>query len=333
MTTRPRDLQDKLIAWHRNDANRPLLHASLTLSQVVLMAAAVWTWHRGDYALLVGIWLTAILVAHNKLIAFHETAHGLLHPVRWINELIGEVLGLASMVPLTAYRIVHARHHAFLGTERDSEFWPFVDPGVPRWRRVVAVIGELGFGYFYDPFVFARGVWTATNVPAAQRRRVVVEYLACGLFWSGLIVVLTLKGWWMEFCVAFFIPAYCAAILNSVRRMTEHIGMLGDTVESKTRSVAPVGHWNRLVSGLVLHVDHHGAHHRYGRIPYYRLPAAAAEIIADESHVFPSYWRALRDMLPHLADPRIGAQWRRAETAPEPVVDHFAAHQSAETTD
>lgn len=303
----------RLADWQRNDAHNPLLHGSLTLLQGLLMAGAVWTYHRGWYAALVVVWLVAVIVAHNKLIAFHEAAHGNMQPVRFLNELIGQLIGCASLVPLTAYRIVHARHHAYLGTERDIEFWPFVDPSVPRWRRVLAVTAELLCGYFHGPYVFLRGVLVTRSAPAAQRRRVLIEYLACGLFWVGLLTVITWYGWWPEFCVAFFLPGYAAAVINSWRRMIEHLGMLGDTVETRTRTIVPEGWIGKVVSAGFLHVDYHGTHHRYGRIPYYRLPEATRGIYGEEPEelvVFPGYWSALRDLLPHLANPRIGDQWR-----------------------
>jgi len=328
---RGRDLRDRLLAWQRNDANQPLLHGALTLSQVALMVLAVWTWHAEHYGLLVLVWIVAIVVIHNKLIAFHETAHGLLHPVRWINELIGQILGIAALIPLTAYRIAHAQHHAYLGTERDVEFWPFVDPTVPRRRRRLALFVELCAGYFFDPIVMFRGVWVA-QVPAAQRRRAAIEYAICALHWGTVIAVLTWYGWWPEFAVAYLVPGYCAAILNSWRRMIEHLGMLGDTVETKTRTVVPSTSAAAVVSAVVLHVDHHGTHHRFGRIPYYRLPDATRAVQDQDPgalRVFPSYWSALRDMLPHLANPRIGAQWLTAQGTDAPAPDMAASADAA----
>jgi fatty acid desaturase len=307
------EIRDRLIHWQRNTAPTPLLHASLTLLQPLLWGAAVWTWSLGWYWATAVVWVASTTVAHNKLIAYHEAAHGLLQPIHWLNELIGQILGCVTMVPLTAYRIVHAQHHAYLGTERDVEFWPFVDPAVPRWRRVLAVVGELLFGYFYDPYVFLRGVCVARDIPAAQRRRAFREYAAVALVWCAVAVILTWRGWWLEFCVAFFIPGYVAAGLNSARRMTEHLGMLGDTVEGKTRTVIPVGRAESVISAAALRVNYHTVHHRYGRIPYYHLAEATHRVYAGELQqlpVFPSYWRAFLDMLPHVANPRIGGQWR-----------------------
>jgi fatty acid desaturase len=303
---------DQLVDWQRNNAPSPVLHGSLTLLQVLLWVAAVWTFHSGWFAVLVLVWIASILVSHNKVIAFHEATHGLLQPLPWLNELIGEIIGCVSLVPLTAYRIVHGQHHAYLGTERDVEFWPFVDPSVRLWRRRLAIAAELLLGYFYDPTIILRGTFVARDVPPALRRKAAVEYALCGLIWCLLAVILTWFGWWPEFCVAYFIPAYVAAILNSWRRMVEHLGMLGDTVETKSRTIVPQGRLAAVVSASVLHVDHHGTHHRYGRIPYYHLPEATRLMhdVNGEQAVFPSYWSALRDTLPHVVNPRVGGQWR-----------------------
>ena len=267
---------------------------------------AVWTWYLGWY------WATCRrlggvdTVAHNKLVAFHEAAHGLLQPIHWLNELIGQILGCVTMVPLTAYRIVHAQHHAYLGTERDVEFWPFVDPTVPRWRRVLAVVGELLFGYFYDPYVFLRGVCVARDIPAAQRRRAFREYAAVALVWCAVTVILTWRGWWLEFCVAFFIPGYVAAGLNSARRMTEHLGMLGDTVEEKhgrlfrwagrnPRSQQP--HCGSIITLSII------ATVGFPTTTWPRPHTACMPESWQHLPVFPSYWRAFLDMLPHVANP------------------------------
>ena len=37
------NLRDRLVAWQRNDAPKPVLHGSLTFLQVLLMWGALWT--------------------------------------------------------------------------------------------------------------------------------------------------------------------------------------------------------------------------------------------------------------------------------------------------
>src|SRR2546428_9884026 len=40
---------------------------------------------------------------HAHLIAFHEAAHGLLGPNRWVNDLLGSIIGIFSFMSLSLY--------------------------------------------------------------------------------------------------------------------------------------------------------------------------------------------------------------------------------------
>jgi fatty acid desaturase len=161
------ELRKLLEKWHKNDRGHNYIHPLTTLLQVALVVAAVMTWYAGWWPLTVVLWIAGAHVSHSKLIAFHEASHGTLNPKWRINEFQGIMLGTMIFVPLSVYRLVHGRHHAYIGTEGDLEFWPFVNPGVARWKRILAAIGELVFGFFYTPFVFLHGVLAARRVPPA----------------------------------------------------------------------------------------------------------------------------------------------------------------------
>lgn len=63
----------------------------------------------------------------------------------------------------------------------------------------------------------------------------------------------------------------------------------------------------------LFNVSYHGVHHKYAKMPETELPNFTAELHPtswDEAPPFPSYRRALVDMLKSLADPRVGPQWR-----------------------
>jgi fatty acid desaturase len=98
--------------------------------------------------------------------------------------------------------------------------------------------------------------------------------------------------------------------------------MLGDTVETKSRTIVPSGPAAAIVSAVVLHVDQHGTHHRFGHVPYYRLPDVTRAVQEQDPNAlrdFPSYRIALKDMLPHFTNPRVGAQWLTAQDAASPA--------------
>ena len=66
----------------------------------------------------------------------------------------------------------------------------------------------------------------------------------------------------------------------------------------------------------MLHIDYHGTHHRYAKMPYYNLPEATPAVFekaGGKLPVYTSYRAAMFEMFRTLGDPRIGSQWQRDE--------------------
>jgi fatty acid desaturase len=130
------------------------------LGFVLVLAAAElvlgWSLFQGYLLLACALILLIAHLMHAHILAFHEAAHGTLCPSRRWNEAIGMAIGSLSFQGLTIFRIVHQTHHAYLGTERDEELWPFVVPGTPRWMRRLISFYELTFGITYTPFLCFR---------------------------------------------------------------------------------------------------------------------------------------------------------------------------------
>ena len=80
----------------------------------------------------------------------------------------------------------------------------------------------------------------------------------------------------------------------------------------KPSAVRPSGPAGHLLSESVLHEPYHDLHHRYPKIPYENLPAAAKVDPSKPGEVplFANYWEALKDLLRGLADPKFGPAWR-----------------------
>jgi len=114
--------------------------------------------------------------------------------------------------------------------------------------------------------------------------------------------------------ILYVVPGILAGNMHSLRKYVEHMGLAGSTPLGSTRSVVPAGRLGRLVAFSMLNISYHGIHHRYAMIPQERLPELAdwlAPTQADELPPYRHYAGAFRDMVRSLADPRIGAQWRR----------------------
>jgi fatty acid desaturase len=115
-------------------------------------------------------------------------------------------------------------------------------------------------------------------------------------------------------------PAYLAANMQSWRKYIEHVGLTGSTINSSTRSIVSEGLLGRLISFTLLHEPYHGIHHRHAGLPHAELPRFASDLTPERSGEpapFPSYRRALMDLIRNLRDPRVGTRWaspRRPET-------------------
>lgn len=321
------ELRALIEEWHRNDRGHNFIHPLATLLHLAAMAAAVMTWNAGWWPLTIACWAFCAHVGHSKLIAFHEASHGTLNP-RWkMNEFQGIVLGTTILVPLSVYRLIHGRHHAYVGTPNDLEFWPFVNPEVSRGKRIAAAIGELLFGFFYTPIVFLHGVLVAKRIPPAQKRRIVWEYAMIVVVWSITLYVIHANGWWKPFLIGYFVQAYIAGNLQSLRKFTEHVGLMGNTILTNTRTVVDQGFVGEAMSRSMLRIDYHGTHHRYAKVPYYHLPAATPYVYDGRTETLPlftSYWAAMYDMVRSLGNPRVGGQWLTKEgMVPTDSANHF----------
>src|SRR5262249_31150026 len=270
--------------------------------------AALW-----QIAALVGLVVVLSHLMHAHLIAFHEAAHGSLCPVGWFNDFLGLHVSLFNLLSLSLYRAAHHSHHAYLATERDEELWPFVVPGMPRWARRLAAFLELTFGLFFTMFLFWRAFLRPGTVirDRAIRRRVWIEQTLLLGLWSAGLAAVAWWGLWKFWLVMYFVPALLAGNMQSLRKYTEHMGLTSSTVLGATRSVVAPGLGGQLLAFSLFNEPYHGVHHQYAGLPQVALPRLVSALTptAGEAPPYPSYRRALWDMLGTLSDPRIGSQW------------------------
>jgi fatty acid desaturase len=260
--------------------------------------------------------LVLAYLKHCHLIAFHEASHGNLCPSRPLNEAIGHLIATLGLMSLSLYRAVHRLHHVYLGTEKDEELWPFVDPRQPRWFRRVSAILEMTCGLLYTPYLFLRCFLregSSVKDPAV-RRRVWIELTGLVLFWGSVVAATAWFGLWQYFLMMYVIPAWIAGNLQSIRKFVEHLGVTGQPPLGVTRSIVPVGLVDRFIVFTLFHEPYHGVHHRYAHLPQTVFPAFAELLTpmqAGDLPPFSTYREAFLDMFRSLRDPRTGPQWER----------------------
>jgi fatty acid desaturase len=266
------------------------------------------------------------------VLSFHDASHGRLHPIHWLNEAYGHVVGTLGLTPLNVYRFAHARHHAQLGRPGDPELWPFNSPNVPRPLRILAAFLEIVFGFIYTPLLFLRSVFVG-KLTHRERQMVMRGYIACICFWSVVLAVVIDFHLWNKFLILVVTPMAISGMLQTLNKYEQHLGLHGQTVLGLTRTVVDQDKFAEVISAAMLYNDYHGTHHRYAKIPYYHLPQAtpyALSAAREHCPVFPSVISASLDMLHCLLNPKVGPQWNvevngagskvGASSAVEPIV-------------
>jgi fatty acid desaturase len=283
------------------------------LLYVTAMVAAIAAWRSGHPLLVVACWLPMMQLGHMMLLAFHEAVHYHLSSRRWVNEFRGVFLGTVAFIPLSVYRHVHYFHHARLAAEEDPELWPYNKPASPRWLRVLSACIELTLGWGFTQVQFLRGILVSNKRTARLERRIALEYALLASVWALVLAAVAMRGWWEEFLIGYVVPAFGASNVHAWRKFVEHMGLRGNSAMTATRSVVPQRPVGRVLSTILLHVNYHGAHHRHARLHFHGLAKAMPQAHTADPQalpVFPSYFRALLDMLPALANPRVGGQWQ-----------------------
>ena len=283
---------------------------SLLLAEIALGAAVFYKW----VWLAVPLVLVTAHVMHGLLIGLHEAVHGLLRKSRRLNELDGLIIGMFSWLPLTLYRVVHQSHHVHLASERDAELWPFVLPRAPRWARCLAAVLELTVGLIYSPILFLRIFFRKNSSIRSPkvRRRIWAELALGAVFWTTVLAAVAFWGVWKYWFWMYLVPAVIAANLQSWRKYVEHVGLIGNTANSSTRSIVPRSWLGRVFAYTLLHEPYHGVHHQHAGLPHTALPHFASMLAPKnpgERIPFMSYRHALPGLIRSLANPRVGAQW------------------------
>ena len=280
-----------------------------------LIVVCVVAWNSGWWYASVLLWFVIAWMDHAALSRLHEAAHHQLVRSRFGNELFGVLIGTFALTPLSVYRYVHAQHHAHLGRERDPEFWPYNLPTSPRWVRLMYAWLELLFGWIFTPILYSlRTARAWRGLARVRRQRLLWEWILLAGIWSLMLVAVAATDTWIWFLVGHLAPTWIAGTVQTVRKFTEHLGRFGDNIYDMTRTVVYSRLIGRMASRSQLHVEHHGTHHRWPGIPYHKLPEATPIVYSgrEQGCIYPSHWSAIRDMLPHLMDPRVGPQWRGA---------------------
>jgi len=190
------------------------------------------------------------------------------------------------------------------------------------------VLFDVVFGFVVSPYVYSR-IFFHRDSPlkkAEIRRAIRGEYLLMGLFWGLIAARLTYMSRWDRYVTIWLIPHLIAGVFQTLRKLTEHLGMASYDPLAGTRTVIGTGWVTRLASFVNFDVFIHGPHHRFPRMAHSRLKDQMTEQMAsrpgERLPLYSSYLRATFDMLPYLfRNPGMGVNIGTPTSQPVRVAD------------
>ena len=231
-----------------------------------------------DYAATVGIALLAIILDRplttlvaigciaGRQVAFlnlvHAAAHYTLFSRRRFNNWIDPVCGYPILTFVRRYRLFHLLHHRDIARKSPDRFdylhaqlpGPDVDTAWLRaWHIIVKpLLGSAGFGFVRNT---VRGAIANPQLG-----------LTLATYWIVLIVAFWRAGW-LGFLVTYWIVplVWLYPVFFFWAEMTDHYA-----VRDEARNQRGL-FYSLFIKG---HEMYHAVHHRYPRIPFYRMRAA-----------------------------------------------------------
>jgi fatty acid desaturase len=188
-------------------------------------------------------------VALNALVLLlHEGMHGTLFRNRTLNRWISVALGACMVMSFTAYRVMHTRHHDYLGDARDpDDYHNYTTNRRLVWalHYVRLLIGVFLYLFLIPIFAFRYG-------SREERRDITVEYLA--LFSFYVLAALAL-------------PPVLVAYATSTRGLAQHGIADASDPYLASRSIQA----SRPVAFCLLNENYHLEHHLFPEVPSYNL--------------------------------------------------------------
>jgi fatty acid desaturase len=263
----------------------------------LVLIAASWVFvalYPGVLSIITSILVNGLMYAHLVELQ-HECLHEHAFLSRGLNRLFGFVAGLPMLSSYSHYKYEHLRHHAFLGTPQNQEFFNY------QFHNLDSPIGFLRGAYHLGRYGsvsrdIGRSLIGRTNPRVTKpksARRIRTEYLlftaviASAVAWTVLTGSPYLLWVWVAPLLLVSEPAHFLI------EMPEHYGLNTQTdanVLSNTRSVAAsmIGHW--FTNGNDLHTAHH-FHQGVPMVNVPRLHCIIENSIETFDPSYPSFYR------------------------------------------
>jgi len=265
------------------------------------------------------LWLLAGLAVSGLFVLGHDASHGALVPSRRVNRVIAQICMLPSMHVEAAWDLGHNRiHHGYTTREGFDFVWHPLTPAQYNELGRLARLRHrfewscLGSGAYFLREVWWNKMWRFT-APGKRRGsivrgKVLLASVAVLMLGGAAALGAVFDGWFaaVRLPIELFVVPFLLFV--HIIGWTVHVHHVGPDIrwwprrewsqfrgqmESTTILRIP-----RLVNRLWFHnIFVHVPHHVDVRIPFHRLPAAAAAIAAKYPHTVRSAKYSVRSYL------------------------------------
>jgi fatty acid desaturase/membrane-associated phospholipid phosphatase len=209
--------------------------------------------------LAVGIVVTAVALNTFPLL-MHEGMHGVLFPNRRSNWIVSVLLGSTFLMSFSSYRVLHIRHHRYLGDPRDPDDYH-------NYSRTQLMVWFLHFVRLtFGPilYVFLIPLLALKYGSSAQRKLICVEYTILISIYSALLRMFPVQ----ELFLVWFVPLVLMGMFTAIRGFTQHGITEASDPYLASRTMLP----NPVIAFFLLNENYHLEHHLFPEIPSYHLP-------------------------------------------------------------
>ena len=205
-----------------------------------------------------GVFLCAIAI-NAFVLLLHEGMHSTLFGRRALNHAASMLFGGLVLMSFSAYRVMHTRHHIYLGDPRDPD--DYHNYTGRRWLVWCLHYMRLFVGTFL--YILLIPVFAVRYGSRDDRIAVVAEYSVLVPAWIAVASVVPTPA----LVTAWALPVLVVAYFTSIRGFTQH--GITDAADPflASRSIRP----SRLVAYCLLNENLHLEHHLFPEIPSYNL--------------------------------------------------------------
>lgn len=261
-------------------------------------------------ALIQGFWF------YRFYIVGHEASHRKLFTAnKKMNDVVGSIILLPLMTPITIYRKIHMFHHGFNRKDNHTsalDTYTTKNPSLIKkiYYHLLWYVSVFFGGLFIHSlvsvflFLFIPPVLARKISPAFDGWTYQDQFKSIILFSLGLALhfsVYFLFGWDVYLWTMGYPMIAFAWILSLFVYIFHYDTTIGDEVRYNVRSVKRIPFF----SWVLMNFNEHATHHQYPNIPWYELPGKRTALPKEFADQNQNTWNLFEAIFQQIKGPRI----------------------------